>query len=602
MRYSISSISNRDLQLLYQYRILRQPADFLQAVYTATDPIELTFGEGEEITEDEKTLYRFTTEVATPEAKIPLLEFVFIDDVWAEVQFLTELEVESGSLVLYSELDTIEHLQIKLHWVDSLQEISSILAAYKDELNALRQQLEELENSIQNIDPSGNYLRRPTGVVDNLVKFSDASGRLELADSDYMISSAVPATQLTNPTAVSLAQMIKDINGAITIHCTDKEARTLQNWYGSGSVIITGNGTWYLINVSLPVEIVNFSGSVYVYDCTDITIGKNCNVDNVYAINSIITVKSGNVDILHLHRCSFCKQVSGVIRELAFVGAGCEYYSQVRGAHPDKQEPRFEWTNIQGTVCLSNGQILMNGKDISFVTGHHDDPLQPTKMTIVAEGDVGKEEADDDQDPDPKPEGDRTPIAGNTPEIKVYNWLLTNTTLSKPAICGALGNIKQESGFDPFVTGGTFYGLWQTNRQGLKDAMSIAGLSSYWHSAPAWSDWTGHVTEAEWDEAIDINLSLLVSTKYNSEGFSNYSYDRCLDKPTHREGEDGAAAYAELFAAMVERCVYGNDAIQDPGVADFIKNKIYNGTSYLYQQLVNRRTYARNAYQAFVGD
>ena len=34
MKYDISAVSNRDLQLLYEYRILRQPSDKLSAILT----------------------------------------------------------------------------------------------------------------------------------------------------------------------------------------------------------------------------------------------------------------------------------------------------------------------------------------------------------------------------------------------------------------------------------------------------------------------------------------------------------------------------------------------------------------------------------------
>lgn len=598
MRYSISSISNRDLQLLYHYRILRQPAELLQAVYREGVATELHFSEPVEVVEDDITLYRYDADTEIPEGLVPLLEFAFTDGIWTELQFLTDLEV-SDHLELYSTYNTIDHLVIKLYWVKSLDAIQKLLSAYRDDLNALQAQLKQLEDNIGNLDSPSGYLKRPKGTPDNLVKFVDDAGVLELGDSEYKVSQPIASVQLNNPSRLQLSRMIKEINGVLTLSGTDRTERTLQGLYGSGSVIISGNGTWYLYNISLPVQLQNFSGILCMSQCADVTILKNCTVNKLEAINSIITVQGGTVDWMSLHRCAFCKQESGVVRRVDMVGAGCEYYSQIRGDHAAKQEPTIAWDCVQGTVCLSDGRIIINGKDVSFVTGHHDDPMQPTQMKVVPAGDIGQEEADKDQDQDPEG-GDKHPVAGNTPEIKVYNWLINNTTLTAPAVCGLTGNIKQESGYDPFVYGGQFYGLWQTNRQGLRDLFTQAGLGNLWHTAPAWASWEGHTTEANWDQAINITLTYLVSTKYNSQGCFTYQFDKCLNKPTHQTGQDGAAAYAELACAMIERCVGGTDAIQDEGVATFVRDKLYNGTTYLYQQLAQRRDYARGIYASFV--
>lgn len=604
MTYSISSISNRDLQLLYHYRILRQPSDFLKAVYSAGPSSVLEFNPGEEQTSDDGSkIYTFITQTDVPEDKIPLLEFSGEEKDWQYAQYLINLEVDGDTLTLTSTVDTIGDMVIKVYWVSSLEEYTKILQGYQTELLALQDTLSQLDQKVDALSDTSDLLLRPTsGIPDNLVMLVKDGEQLDLGDSGYRVVGAVRSQSFNNKSNDFFAGLVREITEDISIYESADRSYTLNDFFGAGTITITGVGSWYIRNVTNPLDFQDFSGTIYLENCPAVRINRYAKVKELVAVNSFVVHNArAATDAVTLIRHSVLKHNSGVIKELKHVGVACEYYSQVPTGFIPVYEPSFDWRNVQGTVCLGNGLLIVNGRDLSFVTGHHDDPFMPSSLKIVTSGDAGKEEADKDQDKDPEPSGDRDPITGNTPMIKVYNWLLVNTTLTKPAICGAMGNIQQESQFDPFIHG-AYYGLWQTNRPELRDMFEGAGLSQYWHTLPVWSTWTGNVTEAEWDEAIDLNLRLLVSTRYNAQGFSNYQFDECLGKPTVQEGADGAAAYAELFAAMVERCVYGTDAIQDTGVANFIKNDVYMGSSYLYQDLVQRRQYARSIYNQLVGD
>lgn len=601
MTYSISSISNRDLQLLFHYRILRQPSDYLKAVYTRGAGEVLTFAPIG-MSNDDPPEYQFQATTSGPANKVPLLEFTGDEEDWAQVAYLTTLEVNGKTLTLKSQNESLGDMTITCYWVDSIDQLNEILAEYLIELKSLQSELDALDKRLAELD-DGKGTATVSGIPDNLVKIKTTDDGKGLTDALYRIVEPTVSQHLQSPSEADLAKLVPDIDGDISITVTDNRPRTLQGLYGKGSISISGSGIWYLIGITNDVLLINFTGTVYAYGCPSVRVNKNCNVKRVTLVNSFMVHALGTVQQATLVRNSTYKHNSGKLVELAHVGVGCEYYSQISRDMAAVNEPVFDWANIQGTACLANGIIIMNGREVSFITGHHDDPMQISTVDIEVSGDPTKDEADENQDPDPSGGDDRDPIAGNTPEIKIYNWLLVNTTLTKPAICGALGNFKQESGYDPFVHG-SYYGLWQTNRAALRTAMTEAGLDSLWHTAPAWTSWEGHCTEAQWDQAIAINLQVLVNTGYNSDGFSYYKYNECLGYPTHQIGADGARSYAELFCGMVERCVGGTDALTDPGVANFMLNYIYKGRitqNYLYQQLVQRRDYAAQTYNSLVG-
>lgn len=600
MIYSISSISNRDLQLLYHYRILRQPSDLLNAAYTDSEPIPLTFSEGGLVSEKEysdELFYSFKAPIQLKENMVPLLEFTGEESDWSNIQDLVCAKFDSDTVTLYSTSKSLgKTTGVNLYWVQSFEVIRQLLEAYSNELASLQEELTNLDTQMTNLDFSNDYLERPKGVVGNLVKFVEREGKLSLGDSEHKITGAVESQNLTNPTIEYLARMVKDVTGDLSISCTDNIERTLQGMTGSGEIIISGTGTWYLIDTSNSITFQKFRGTVYLNQCPAVRTGNRCTFEEINAVNSFLVHNLGTIKKLCLARHAIVKHNSGEIQELLHVGVGCEYYSQTRS----KYEPKFEWTHIQGLVCLSNGVIILNGREISFVTGHHDDPLPPSEIKVI------KSESSPPTDEDSGTTGDRVPVDGNTPKEKVYNWFINNTDLPKEAIIGIMSNIEKESGYDPFITGssGSYVSLWQVGGAGgveLTEKFNNEGLGSHLHSLPTWSSWEGNVSESDWDKAIDLSLSYLIDTHYNSDGFSNYAYNECLDKVSSKTGSSGCVSYCELFCAMVERCIGGTDAIQDSVVADFIFNTLYGGTTYLYQNLTGRRDSASNLWSEFGG-
>lgn len=384
MTYSISSISNRDLQLLYHYRILRQPASFLNAIYNQGESVLVTFSPVGESDEG----YRFEVRTSIPSNKVPLLEFEGDEQYWDQLSFLKTLEVKTDRLVLTSDNSTLDGIQVRIFWVDSIEQFQNLLKGYEAELKALADDLDALKDKLSSLSDTEGFLKLLDGVDGNLVKIADTGAGLGLADANYHIVGPTTKTKLNNPSEKELANLIPDIDSDLTLVVQDPRPRTLQGLYGRGTITITGTGVWYLINITNDVSFEDFKGTVYLYNCPAVRITSGTTVSDLTVVNSFCAFSKGLIEKATLVRNSTLKHNSGKIVTLVHVGVGCEYYSQVSSGVAKTNQPTFEWSVIQGKVCLANGLIIMNGRDISFVTGHHDDPLQPSKLTVQTVGGV----------------------------------------------------------------------------------------------------------------------------------------------------------------------------------------------------------------------
>lgn len=384
MTYSISSISNRDLQLLYHYRILRQPASFLNAIYNQGESVVVTFSPVGESDEG----YQFEARTSIPSNKVPLLEFEGDERYWDQLSFLKTLDVETDRLILTSDSSTLDGIQVRIFWVESIEQFQNLLKGYEAELKALAGDLEALKDKLNSLSDPEGFLKLLDGVDGNLVKIADTDAGIGLADANYHIVGPTTKTKLNNPSEKDLANLIPDIDSDLTLVVQDPRPRTLQGLYGRGNITITGSGVWYLINVTNDVSFEDFKGTIYLYNCPAVRITARTTVSVLTMVNSFCAFSKGLIEKATLVRNSTLKHNSGKIVTLVHVGVGCEYYSQVGSSVAKTSQPTFEWSVVQGKVCLANGLIIMNGRDISFITGHHDDPLQPSKLTVQTVGGV----------------------------------------------------------------------------------------------------------------------------------------------------------------------------------------------------------------------
>lgn len=390
MEYSISQISNRDLQIIYHYRILRQPSDFLKATYRDSEPVVLNFGPGvsaNEYDEYGRKLYVFKASVKIPDNMIPFLEFSGDEDDWANIQDMIKISFEDDTANLYAAVDNLgKTTQITLFWCLSMQDIEKSLIDFKESLDKLCSDIDRLSKQMSNLDLSGDYVKRPSGVENHLIKYSQGEDdRITLDDSQHLIiTGAAPKQTLTNPTTDLLSRITKTLGGTLTVHLNDGIERTLSHFRGD-SIIIKGHGTVYLNNNRCSVILDNFSGTVYAQQCSYIQVASRTAITDFYAVDSIIEQVSGKVKNITLTRHSVFNQKAGSVKTLVHVGVGCVYHSEIIPRLGVTLEPqKVSYKVIEGTACFASGLIVIHGREVSFLTGHHDDPLPPTE--IVASG------------------------------------------------------------------------------------------------------------------------------------------------------------------------------------------------------------------------
>ena len=167
-----------------------------------------------------------------------------------------------------------------------------------------------------------------------------------------------------------------------------------------------------------------------------------------------------------------------------------------------------------------------------------------------------------------------------TNEDSIYAFL-RDAGFSHAATCGIMGNIQQESSFNPNNGTGSYYGICQWGGSGLealKDYCIDNGL-----------DYTTATGQ----------LNFLVADIENNLGGMNYN--RLEELLKGDEYADDPKACASFFCMAYERCVGGSDPYEYWDVYSIYSS----GTRYLYQELDERIQYARqfyNTYSAYAED
>lgn len=203
-------------------------------------------------------------------------------------------------------------------------------------------------------------------------------------------------------------------------------------------------------------------------------------------------------------------------------------------------------------------------------------------------------------------------VDGSTARDIAWNWFVNHPESgisdNAEAIAGVLGNFQAESHFNPFshTSGSSFYGIYQTNSDGLKETIDAKGWESYWGTD------IGSIPADIVEEAIDIELGILIGT---GRWTGSYGYADRLDDVDHTSGEDGAASFAELFEVVAERavchpeewCASFSQSLEDSKVIA-LTHAMYQGTfsetwinTLTYQGVANRRDYAREIFNELGG-
>lgn len=392
--YLVNEISNRDLSLLHYYRILRKPSDYLSAIYNQGEPVITEIYEGVATdlqAEDGSALYAFDLGIEPVEGYIPYLEF---DTKNERDRKRLESLLYLDNVLLYSKSAQFEEpIQVSIYWVSSLESIRTAIEQYLkaiDELDITR--LRDKFNDKKN-QPKG--LRAIDGRDENLVEFTDGESGLTMKDSDYMITSALDAQMLVNPSQELLMSLPRKLRHNINISVTDGGTRYLSSFTGY-TINIRGNGDWIIRDVQSGIDFVTGSGKIHLWNCRLIhfryTLEESRSADkyqckNLYAHRSLIILNQGVIDDVRLVGGSTLVEVpttyslgvsSSELKHVTLIGHGCALYSWVA---PIPIKP----ANILGLAwwcsLTGGGNVLyIAGRRIDEVSGEHDEEMKPSQI------------------------------------------------------------------------------------------------------------------------------------------------------------------------------------------------------------------------------
>ena len=385
--YLINEISNRDLALLYSYRILRQPSDFLSAIYDAGEPVSTEIFEGTASDfkdKDDTPLYAFSLDIDIPEGTIPYLEFSVTND-YDRKRLETLLFLDNN--VIYGKSSAFrEPIQVQIFTVPSLESIKNTIDDYLEcigslDINRLRDAYEQRKNQSKGIATID-------GNVDNLVQFTDNDGELGMKDTGYTIASALDAQLLVNPSQSLLMSLPRKLKHNINISITDGGTRYLSSFSGY-TINIKGNGNWVMRDMNSGVDFISGTGRVYLWNCQlvhfrtgsdDIQSRYTC--DYLHAHRSLVILNQGILKEVYLVGGSTLIDVPKTItnqsniEKVMLIGHGCALYSwsAVIPIDPIQILGVAWWCNQKETV------LYAAGRRIDEVSGEHDAELQPSDI------------------------------------------------------------------------------------------------------------------------------------------------------------------------------------------------------------------------------
>ena len=182
--------------------------------------------------------------------------------------------------------------------------------------------------------------------------------------------------------------------------------------------------------------------------------------------------------------------------------------------------------------------------------------------------------------------GGAAELEGKDNMERVWNWFVNagiDGVSDNPAvIAGILGNLGKESGYNPFAKNSSgYYGLYQEDSAEMRKYVEEKVGSVEWGSST--------------DDAEKNSAAIAAELEWLQKHSDFEQFVKNLDAPKNKDGVAGAKAYAELFLVRYERAVNGSDAIEDSGVADYMR-KMYGGKTYLYQNASGRRDEAEKVY------
>lgn len=361
MFYDVGSISNRNIQLLYKYRILREPSENLTAICRGREPIKASSLEwvlSNRKIDGFSTVYVATlTGVQVTSDCVPFIEFhPDSGSDWKWIADFIDVEVTDTSIRLYSTTDYLKTLPIDIYWCYSLRHIDSMLNDILEDLNVLEKEYDKLESDIKNFKDDGSYLRRPVGLIPNLVKIQNKDNETELVDSLYMIMTAESNRLFVNYSQDNLNTMEHIFNQSVEFRFLNKDHYVLDSFV-CPVIVISGNGDLVLRNIRGQVVVTKWEGTLTIVDCPEVHLSateqkNSCQLKKLQ-ISRRSTVYLENyihkIEELEMFADSICRHWRANVKNISYVGPGCTYWCCSKVSVPGRVQLE-EYSDDSNTV------------------------------------------------------------------------------------------------------------------------------------------------------------------------------------------------------------------------------------------------------------
>lgn len=370
MRYMVNQISNRDRQLLYEYRILRQPSDYLPP--TVRDDVQNTqILSGTKTTEQftDYELFEFHLELYIPDGKVPYLEFkTSTKSDFRNLQSLIYLDESK----LFGFTESFEEpVEVSMYLVDNLHDIELLINQYLEDLKQLGLTLDSLRDKLKKkLGTRESFII--AGRDQNLIQFCKDGEELAMEDSHYKLVTTLVGQTLVNPSQEVLSLIPKILSHDLLIQITDRKTRVLQGFTGF-TVFITGNGAWVFRDMKSTVNIASTTvkTDIKAFNCSLLYFRSNSDVTpqsskievkSVFLHRTNCLINDGTIDKLSAVGQSTAVSIGGHIQELEYVGPGSYVDCMLRNA-------AFNPKNILGSVYAHGSTNDTSATGIIFGTG-----------------------------------------------------------------------------------------------------------------------------------------------------------------------------------------------------------------------------------------
>lgn len=404
MYYDLGSISNRDLQILYEYRILKIPSHELTEILRAV-PKEFEINDwavSEKEIEGYDIVYETRFELEC-ENHVPFLEFLPEDTQdWKWICAFIGIDVLKDKVIMYSSTNNITRLKTIIYQNLTLRQIESLLLDILDALAALGNDIDALESDIARVtSDDSNIEQRPEGLINNLLKLEGNEEETKIVDAGVYIKKSELSRLYANPSQTDLNGLLPAYKQAVDLRLITRRRHVVQN-ITAPRIQISGNGDLIIRNLKGQVIITKWVGTVTIIDCPEVhfqaSLLKNrCILKKLkIARNSTIYLENfpHQIDSLSVVLSSTVRHWNGLVKSLDFVGPGCIYWCSQYVTLPGSSKlptaekiaatvMDFRLKDIYGVLSREvDNLLIINQKQVQNQVANAEPPVQPYQCTL----------------------------------------------------------------------------------------------------------------------------------------------------------------------------------------------------------------------------